>query len=213
MSFVSCLKKWNKKATLQDTVPPLLCWSSPLVIAALLVLFSKTFFHRGDYLSAQLCFHTGFCHPAQFLVAHILRVGWMENQITEIYRKLLNAQGASTDWEPFLPTATTQQWDVTYNFQISVGRHVHPLENLPGAWDTQREWSTWGRQTDGGCGLLLITSHHHMHIFHVWHTQIHQTGKKILFPFYVVCFCCHVVWCINTDVFLHQPKWHHKHTT
>lgn len=156
-------------------VAPLLCWPSTLAIAALLA-----FFHRGDYLSVQLCFHLCFCHPAQFIVAHILRVDWIENQITEIYQKLLNAQGASTDRESHLPTATAQQRDVTYNFQISVGRHVHPLENLPGALGTRREWSTWGRrQTDWG-GYLLIN---HM-------TSSHAHFSRLM---------CHVVWCIKSE--------------
>lgn len=83
--------------TANHHLAPLLCWPSPLAIAALLVLFSGFLFHKGDYLSMKLCFHAGFCHPDQFIVAHILRVGRMENQITEIYQKLLNAQGASTD--------------------------------------------------------------------------------------------------------------------
>lgn len=155
----------------------------------------------------------GFCHPAQFIVANILRVDWMENQITVIYQKLLNAQGASTDWETFLPTATAQHRDVTYNFQISVGRHVHPLENLPGAWGTQREWSTWGTQTDGGGGVLLITSYHHMHIFHVWCTYKHQTEQQILSSFCLFIYCCHMVCDIETDVFFHQPAWPQNHTT
>lgn len=30
----------------------------------------------------------------------------------------------------------------TYSFQTSVGRHAHPWENLPNAWDTQHELLT-----------------------------------------------------------------------
>ena len=33
---------------------------------------------------------------------------------------------------------------LTYNFQTSEDRHVHPSGNPPGAWGTRHEWSTWG---------------------------------------------------------------------
>lgn len=154
--------------------------------------------------------NVGFCHPAQFFVAHILRVDWMENQITEIYQKLLMLTVPLQTEGHFYRQLLRgrEMWLTTSEFQWA-GMCIH--------WKIfQVHWALsvngqpeGGRQMGGGIGgFLLMTSHHHMHIVQhlMWKTNSRQDNRYFFLCFFLACGLMYKYWSISST-------WNQRHTT